>query len=52
MKAPRGCEFTAENARKDGSEARVSDDSQVGLQNAIFEATVLRVASLCRHARY
>lgn len=40
-----------ENARRDDSEAGVSDDSQVRLQNAIFEATVLRVASLCRRAR-
>jgi hypothetical protein len=40
-----------ENARRNGSGAGASNDSQVGLQNAIFEATVLRVASLSRFAR-
>jgi hypothetical protein len=52
MKAPSGCEFGEENARRDGTDAGRSSDSQAGLQNAIFEAIGFRVVSLCRLARY
>jgi hypothetical protein len=41
-----------ENAIRDDSDSGRSNDTQDGLQNAIFEVGEFRVAGLCRRTRY